>query len=242
MGAFTLSVFGFVPLGALASGALGDSVGADTALLTFSVAVVAIGILSFRMPIPVLERIESPVVADRRRGGDPRGRSSRRAGVGDHDLARRSARSRGVPGGAVGSAPSPAADRRHSMGRLPRTRPTSTSISEVFMSAVVGAAGAADQTTRHGRHASDPTCRRTRHGRDAGQAQPRQLRRRQRTQRPRPNIRGARLPESGHVPVTWQIGSRRVSVESRIGPCRSRSLPTMLRPTRIWAIWSCRTC
>lgn len=65
MGAFTLSVFGFVPLGAVASGALGNSIGADTALLTFSVAVVAIGALSFLMPIPVLERIESPVVPDR---------------------------------------------------------------------------------------------------------------------------------------------------------------------------------
>lgn len=65
MGAFTLSVFGFVPLGAVASGALGNSVGADTALLIFSVAVVAIGFLSFLMPIPVLERIESPVVPER---------------------------------------------------------------------------------------------------------------------------------------------------------------------------------
>jgi len=65
MGAFTLSVFGFVPLGAVASGALGNSVGADTALLIFSVTVVAIGFLSFLMPIPVLERIESPVVPER---------------------------------------------------------------------------------------------------------------------------------------------------------------------------------
>jgi MFS family permease len=65
MGAFTLSVFGFVPLGALASGALGTSIGADKALMTFSGAVVAIGVLSFRMPIPVLERIEPPVVLER---------------------------------------------------------------------------------------------------------------------------------------------------------------------------------
>ena len=64
MSAFTLSVFGFVPMGSLAAGALGDSVGAGTALLIFSVAVVTIGMLSFRMPIPVLEQIESPVVAE----------------------------------------------------------------------------------------------------------------------------------------------------------------------------------
>ncbi len=65
MGAFTLSVFGFVPMGAVASGVLGNSIGADKALVAFSVAVAAIGVLSFRMPIPVLERIESPVVPER---------------------------------------------------------------------------------------------------------------------------------------------------------------------------------
>ena len=62
MGAFILSVFGFVPLGALASGALGATVGADVALVMFSVAVVAVGGVSFRMPIPVLEQIDPPVV------------------------------------------------------------------------------------------------------------------------------------------------------------------------------------
>lgn len=71
MGAFTLSVFGFVPLGAVASGALGNSVGADKALVAFSVMVAVIGVLSFRMPIPVLERIESPVVLERDAGTIP---------------------------------------------------------------------------------------------------------------------------------------------------------------------------
>lgn len=64
MGAFILSVFGFMPLGAITSGVLGASVGADVALVMFSVAVVAVGGLSFRMPIPVLEQIEPPVVIE----------------------------------------------------------------------------------------------------------------------------------------------------------------------------------
>ena len=71
MGAFTLSVFGFVPLGAVAAGALGNSVGADRALLVFSVTVMVIGVLSFWMPIPVLGRIESPVVPDQDTGAIP---------------------------------------------------------------------------------------------------------------------------------------------------------------------------
>lgn len=62
MGAFILSVFGFMPLGAITSGALGASVGADGALVVFSIAVVAIGGLSLRMPVPVLEQIEPPAV------------------------------------------------------------------------------------------------------------------------------------------------------------------------------------
>lgn len=64
MGAFTLSVFGFVPMGALASGALGAWFGAGSSLIVFSAAVLAIGGLSFRMPIPVLGYIEAPVVPD----------------------------------------------------------------------------------------------------------------------------------------------------------------------------------
>lgn len=62
MSAFILSVFGFLPLGAVASGALGDTVGADVSLIVFSLGVVAIGVLAFRMPLPVLEQIEPPVV------------------------------------------------------------------------------------------------------------------------------------------------------------------------------------
>lgn len=62
MSAFVLSVFGFVPLGSVASGALGGSVGADVSLIIFSVGVLGIGVLAFRMPLPVLEQIEPPVV------------------------------------------------------------------------------------------------------------------------------------------------------------------------------------
>ncbi|MEX1270951.1 MAG: MFS transporter, partial [Acidimicrobiia bacterium] len=62
MSAFVLSVFGFVPLGSVASGALGGAVGADISLIVFSVGVLGIGGLAFRMPLPVLEQIEPPVV------------------------------------------------------------------------------------------------------------------------------------------------------------------------------------
>lgn len=64
MGAFVLSVFGFVPLGSITAGALGDSVGADMSLVVFSVAVVVIGLAASRMPLPVLEHIRPPVVPD----------------------------------------------------------------------------------------------------------------------------------------------------------------------------------
>ena len=66
MSAFILSVFGFLPLGAIASGSLGDLVGADRSLVIFSLLVLATGVLSFRMPLPVLEHIDPPVVPDRR--------------------------------------------------------------------------------------------------------------------------------------------------------------------------------
>lgn len=62
MSAFVVSVFGFVPLGSVASGALADSVGASTSLVVFSAAVVGIGASAARMPIPVLSQIQPPVV------------------------------------------------------------------------------------------------------------------------------------------------------------------------------------
>lgn len=71
MGAFILSVFGFMPLGAVTSGVLGASVGADGALVLFSIAVVAIGGLSLRMPIPVLEQIDPPAVVQPVAGAIP---------------------------------------------------------------------------------------------------------------------------------------------------------------------------
>lgn len=64
MGAFVLSVFGFLPLGAVASGALGETIGADSSLLVFSVGVVAVGVAAIRMPLPVLEHIEPPIVPE----------------------------------------------------------------------------------------------------------------------------------------------------------------------------------
>jgi hypothetical protein len=62
MSAFTLSVFGFLPLGAIASGALGDNIGADHSIIAFSLIVVGIGVFAFRMPLPVLESIDPPIL------------------------------------------------------------------------------------------------------------------------------------------------------------------------------------
>jgi predicted MFS family arabinose efflux permease len=62
MGAFVVSIFGFLPIGAIAAGLLGDVVGADRSLVIFSAAVVAIGLAASRMPIPVLEQISPPVM------------------------------------------------------------------------------------------------------------------------------------------------------------------------------------
>lgn len=72
MGAFVLSVFGFVPLGSVVAGALGSSLGADSALIVFSAGVIAVGLSALRMPLPVLEQIQPPVVPQRtfRRQGD----------------------------------------------------------------------------------------------------------------------------------------------------------------------------
>ena len=77
MGAFVLSVFGFMPLGAVTSGVLGSSIGADGALVAFSIAVVVIGALSLRMPIPVLGQIDAPAVVEPMAGSIPE--------VEDHD-------------------------------------------------------------------------------------------------------------------------------------------------------------
>jgi len=62
MGAFILSVFGFVPLGSVAAGSLGTSIGADSSLLVFSIGVMAVGLVAYRMPLPVLEHIRPPVM------------------------------------------------------------------------------------------------------------------------------------------------------------------------------------
>jgi len=62
MSAFILSVFGFMPLGSVAAGSLGASIGADSSLLVFSIGVLAVGVGALRMPLPVLEKIRPPVV------------------------------------------------------------------------------------------------------------------------------------------------------------------------------------
>ena len=64
MGAFILSVFGFMPLGSVTSGTLGDAIGASGSLLVFSAGVMAVGLATFKMPIPILEHIEPPVVPE----------------------------------------------------------------------------------------------------------------------------------------------------------------------------------
>jgi MFS family permease len=64
MGAFILSVFGFVPLGSVAAGSLGATVGADSSLIVFSVVAVSLKNAAFRMPLPVLEDIRPPIMAE----------------------------------------------------------------------------------------------------------------------------------------------------------------------------------
>ena len=63
MAAFVLSVFGILPIGALAAGALGDLVGAPEALVVFSGAVALLGGIAIRLELPVLEEIVPPVIA-----------------------------------------------------------------------------------------------------------------------------------------------------------------------------------
>jgi MFS family permease len=64
MAAFVLAVFGIMPIGALAAGALGDLIGADGALLVFSLAVVVVGLSALRMELPIAEEIVPPVMAN----------------------------------------------------------------------------------------------------------------------------------------------------------------------------------
>lgn len=64
MSAYVLSVFGFVPIGSVVAGMLGGVIGADGSIVAFSVGVMGIGYLASRMPLPVLEKIEPPVIPD----------------------------------------------------------------------------------------------------------------------------------------------------------------------------------
>jgi MFS family permease len=67
MAAFVLAVFGILPIGALAAGALGDVIGAANALVVFSIGVAVVGGLASRIDLPVLEEITPPVLPG---GGD----------------------------------------------------------------------------------------------------------------------------------------------------------------------------
>ena len=64
MSAFVLSVFGIMPIGNIASGGLGDVTSAPVSLFVFSLAVVVLGVVSLRMPTPVLEHLEPPEVPE----------------------------------------------------------------------------------------------------------------------------------------------------------------------------------
>jgi len=62
MAAFVLAIFGILPIGALAAGALGDLVGAPEAVVVFSIAVALLGGIAIRLDLPVLEEIVPPVM------------------------------------------------------------------------------------------------------------------------------------------------------------------------------------
>lgn len=78
MAAFVLAVFGILPIGALAAGALGDVIGAAGALVAFSAATALVGGVAVRMELPVLEEIVPPVMAMERSGAEATTPSSRR--------------------------------------------------------------------------------------------------------------------------------------------------------------------
>lgn len=65
MAAFVLAVFGILPVGAIAAGALGDLVGAAGAVVLFSASVSVVGLIALRMDLPVLEEIVPPVTVPR---------------------------------------------------------------------------------------------------------------------------------------------------------------------------------
>lgn len=62
MGAFVLSVFGVLPIGAVLSGQLGEVIGASGSLNVFSLAVIATGFVARRLDLPLLEGIDPPDV------------------------------------------------------------------------------------------------------------------------------------------------------------------------------------
>jgi hypothetical protein len=78
MAAFVLAVFGILPIGALAAGALGDVIGAAGAMVAFSAATVLVGAVAVRVELPVLEEIVPPVMAEDPPKGDAPTLPSRR--------------------------------------------------------------------------------------------------------------------------------------------------------------------
>lgn len=64
MSAYIMAVFGMMPIGSFASGALGDIIGAGPALLVFSLLVVGIGLAALRMQLPSVGGIDPPQMPD----------------------------------------------------------------------------------------------------------------------------------------------------------------------------------
>lgn len=64
MSAYVLSVFGLLPMGAFAAGALADIIGTEESQIVFAGLVVLLGVVSLRMPIPAAEGIDPPVLPD----------------------------------------------------------------------------------------------------------------------------------------------------------------------------------
>ncbi len=60
MSLYTLAFVGFLPLGAVLGGALGELIGVPQAVMLLSLAGVTLGATAFRLPIPVLDQVAAP--------------------------------------------------------------------------------------------------------------------------------------------------------------------------------------
>lgn len=67
MSLYTLSLLGFIPLGSILAGAVGDVIGAAGSIILLSSGTVLLGLVAFRLPLPILDQIVTPEpVADYR--------------------------------------------------------------------------------------------------------------------------------------------------------------------------------